>query len=354
MVNYEPPQMKYPEQKGLVSIIVPIYNTNEIHLRECLGSILAQTFTNWETILVDDGSTDSTVKIVDEYAKKDSRFIAVHKPNEGTLLARKTGLENSKGEFVANIDHDDKYHPRFLEKMYAKIIETNSDFVWCKIEVTDINEKDKHYGLYKIMYSITDCEWTANAAENVVIMLAISQGTKGMNWVTWNKLIKREIYAKVCFPQVHLTIGEDPVQMLQVAYHSKSAAFVPENLYFFRATGISSRPNSSSHIIAAIWIRKTLGYLFDGIVPNNIMNIFNNIGWETVHNYFYLDKKTRTQFKDEIKSLLPEVIKTEKRLNLKICLFLAGKGIEFPFKLRERIRKWIKRRSRVFSVRKQN
>ena len=345
IVNYELTQMKYPEQKGLVSIIVPIYNTNEIHLRECLDSVLAQTFTNWEAILVDDDSTDNVVKVIDEYAEKDSRFIAIHKQNEGTLLARKTGLENSRGEFITNIDHDDKYHPQFLEKMYAKIIETDSDFVWCKIQVTDINKKDKNYEFYKYLSSLSDCKWTANAAENVAIMLAVAQGTNGMIWVTWNKLIKREIYAKICFPKVHLTIGEDPVQMLQVAYHSKSVAFVPETLYFFRSTGVSSRPNPSSPIIATIWIRKTLGSLFNGIIPNNIINTFNNLGSGIVYNYFLLDKKAKIQFKDEIKPILSELIKAERRLNMKICLFLASKGIEFPFKLRERIRKY---KNRIF------
>jgi glycosyltransferase involved in cell wall biosynthesis len=86
----------------MISIIVPIYN-NEINLKEYLDSILSQTFTNWEAILVNDGSTDNTGKIIDEYAKKDSRFIAIHKQNEGTLLARKSGFENSKGNFIANI-----------------------------------------------------------------------------------------------------------------------------------------------------------------------------------------------------------------------------------------------------------
>jgi len=338
-IIYELPKMKYSEQKGLVSIIIPIYNTNEIHLRGCLDSILVQTFTNWEAILVDDGSTDNTGKIIDEYTKKDSRFIAIRKQNQGTLLARKTGLENSRGEFIANIDHDDKYHPQFLEKMYAKIIKTDSDFVWCKIQVTNINKEDKHYGVYEYLSSLSDCEWTKNIAENVAIMLAVSQGKNGMNWVTWNKLIKRKIYAKVCFPQVHLVTGEDPVQMLQVAYHSKSVAFIPEILYFFRATGISSKSNPSQSIASAIWIRKTLKNLFNYIIPNNIIDIFNNLGLGMIYNYLDLDKKAREQFKDEIEQILLELVKREKKLNLKICLFLVSKGIELPLKLRESIKK---------------
>jgi glycosyltransferase involved in cell wall biosynthesis len=111
MREFSLPIMKYSEQKELISIIVPICNTKKIHLKECLDSILVQTFSNWKAILVNDGSTDDTRETIDEYTKRDSRFIAIHKQNEGTLLSRKVGLENSKGEFVANIDHDDTYHP---------------------------------------------------------------------------------------------------------------------------------------------------------------------------------------------------------------------------------------------------
>jgi len=127
--NFNHPRMKYSQQDGLISVIVPIYNS-ERYLNKCLDSILAQTFENWEAILVNDGSTDSSGLIVDEYVKNDSRFIAVHKKNEGTLLARKTGLENSKGEFIANIDNDDYYDPDFLKKMYDEISEDELKFLF--------------------------------------------------------------------------------------------------------------------------------------------------------------------------------------------------------------------------------
>jgi glycosyltransferase involved in cell wall biosynthesis len=329
MINYELPQMKYPKQKGLISIIVPIYNTGS-KLRECVNSILAQTFTNWEAILVDDGSTDNTVEIVDEYAKKDSRFIAIHKQNQGTLLARKTGLESSKGEFIANIDHDDKYNPQFLEKMYAKIIEMNSDFVWCKCQVSD-EEKP---------YYMTDCKWNnIDACENVAMIMS----RPGMTCVAWNKLIKREIYAKVRFPNVHLVLGEDQIQVLQVAYHSKSAAFVSEELYFhnlFAGNSSSGFSKPILWILAAIFIEKTIENIFNGVIPHNVKESFYYlVSGFAAYNYFLLDKKTRIQFKDEIEPILPESIKLERKLNLRICLFLASKGIEFPFKLRELIKK---------------
>jgi len=332
MISYELSQMKYQEQKGLISVIVPIYN-NEIYLKECLNSLLAQTFTNWEALLVNDGSTDNTGKIVDEYTEKDSRFIAIHKQNGGVLLARKMGLENSKGEFIANIDHDDTYHPQFLEKMYEKITSANTDFVWCKNQFDD-NE-------FNAYYHVTDYKWDENKSKNVEIMLTYAQG---MSWLTWDKLIKRKIYTQVRFPSMNIIFGEDPVQMLQVAYNSNSAAFVPENLYFHKKGGASTRVDSISVIQTVIIIDDILKNLFNGIVPENVKNIFySNFCRRIAYCYYQLDKKKRERFKDRLKPLLSESIKLEKNLKLKACLFLANKRIEFPFMLWESIRNFKKR-----------
>ena len=318
--------MKYAEQKGLISIIIPIYN-NEVYLRECLDSVLAQTHTNWEAILVNDGSTDNTGKIIDEYAKKDSRFTAIHKQNEGTLLARKTGLENSKGEFIANIDHDDKYHPLFLEKMYARITETNSDFVWCKYQLMN-NEGVPRY--------TADYKWNTDVCKNMAMILLTD-----MAMATWNKLIKREIYAKIRFPNVHLTWGEDSVQTLQVAYHSKLVTYIPEYLYFYRiGVGATSCSNPIPAVVSIITDKKILEELFNGIIPLNMEKAFYCACADIAFHYFRLDKKTRAQFKDEIEPMLPKITKYARKLNLKICLFLASKKIVFPFVLRETLKKY--------------
>jgi glycosyltransferase involved in cell wall biosynthesis len=325
----ELPQMKYREQKGLVSIIVPIYN-NEISLRECLNSILMQTFENWEAILVNDGSTDNTGKIIDEYVEKDSRFVAIHKQNEGTLLARKTGLENSRGEFIANIDHDDTYNSQFLEKMHAKITETNADFVCCRCQEI----ADKKYSAY---YSM-DYEWNEDVSRNVAMMLTSAQG---MSWLTWDKLIKREIYAKVNFPNTHIIIGEDPIQITQVTYYSKSAAFVSENLYFHKLAGFTTtQANNLDTFRYLIILYRVLDNLFDGVIPYNVKRIFSLYwcNYEVINAYYFcLDKKQRLELKNELGPFLflLEFIKLEKTLNLKICLLLAYKGIKFPLRLRQ-------------------
>ncbi|MBE6318012.1 MAG: glycosyltransferase [Bacteroidales bacterium] len=100
-----------------VSIIVPVYNT-EKYLSRCIDSILAQTFSDFELILVDDGSTDNSGKICDEYAKKDSRIIVIHKENGGASSARNKGLEIAQGEWITFVDSDDFITNNFIGNLY--------------------------------------------------------------------------------------------------------------------------------------------------------------------------------------------------------------------------------------------
>ena len=101
-----------------ISVIVPIYKV-EAYLRQCVDSILAQTYTDLDIVLVDDGSTDNCPAICDAYARKDARVQVVHKPNGGLMSARQAGLRVAKGEYVGFVDGDDWIEPDMYEKMMA-------------------------------------------------------------------------------------------------------------------------------------------------------------------------------------------------------------------------------------------
>ena len=96
-----------------ISVIIPVYNMGP-WLRDCLESVLAQTFTSFECILVDDGSTDDSPQICDYYAKKDDRFRVIHKANGGLSSARNAGLDDAAGEYIAFVDSDDVILPDYL------------------------------------------------------------------------------------------------------------------------------------------------------------------------------------------------------------------------------------------------
>lgn len=113
----------------LISVIVPVYNV-ENYLRQCLESLRTQTYTNIEVIMVDDGSQDSSGKICDEYAEKFNNFYIVHKENAGLGMARNTGLEHIKGEFVVFLDSDDYLDPDCIRILYEKLRQNHVDM--CK------------------------------------------------------------------------------------------------------------------------------------------------------------------------------------------------------------------------------
>ena len=113
-----------------ISVIVPVYKV-EKYLPECIESVLAQTFTDFELILVDDGSPDNSGKICDDYATRDSRIRVFHKENGGVSSARNLGLDNARGEWIGFVDPDDWIEPDMYEQMYLAGTENNADFVWC-------------------------------------------------------------------------------------------------------------------------------------------------------------------------------------------------------------------------------
>ncbi|MDE6380540.1 MAG: glycosyltransferase [Muribaculaceae bacterium] len=112
--------------KPKISIIVPVFNM-QMHLRECLDSIKGQTFSDWECILVDDGSTDSSPAICDEYASTDYRFKVIHKENGGLSDARNAGLRLAEGELIGFVDSDDWTEPEMFETLYDLITKTGAD-----------------------------------------------------------------------------------------------------------------------------------------------------------------------------------------------------------------------------------
>ena len=120
--------------KDKISIIVPVYN-NEIHLKKCLDSIVNQTYKNLEIILINDGSKDASLKIMNSYAKKDERIIIIDKENEGVSKARNDGIKKSTGEYITFVDSDDYIELNEIEEMYTAIKENNVDMVRTNYQV---------------------------------------------------------------------------------------------------------------------------------------------------------------------------------------------------------------------------
>lgn len=131
--NYIPQEIPIEKQKDIISVVVPIYNI-EKYLPRSIESILNQTYQNLEVILVDDGSTDGSLEICEQYAKKDARIKVLHKSNGGAGGARNRGMELATGKYLTFVDGDDWIEKDMYEKMLSAIWETNSEIAVCRVE----------------------------------------------------------------------------------------------------------------------------------------------------------------------------------------------------------------------------
>jgi len=210
-----------------VSVIVPVYNVGK-YINRCVDSILSQTFTDFECILVDDCTPDNSGKICDEYALKDHRIKVIHKPvNEGLPQARKTGFEHSNGDYILNVDSDDCIEKDMLEKMYTKAIAENLDFIYCDYF---FHNEDKN------IQRINPLMFKDNIVDNLKVFIF---DLKAKSYV-WNKMIKRDVYKNIKF----LTFAslEDKYITTQIVFYSKNINYLNEPLYhyYFNSSSISN------------------------------------------------------------------------------------------------------------------
>lgn len=136
-------------QVPLVSIIVPVYNAGK-YLNRCIDSILSQTMTDFELLLIDDGSKDNSGRICDEYAEKDARVRVFHKPNGGVSSARNLGLDNAKGKWITFVDADDRCSCNYLEHLLSKVDDDTDLIISYAVICDSTGEKAEVYPEYKV------------------------------------------------------------------------------------------------------------------------------------------------------------------------------------------------------------
>ena len=171
--------------KDLISIIVPIYKV-EKHLKKCIKSIVEQSYTNLEIILVDDGSPDNCGKICDEYAKKDCRIKVIHKKNGGLSDARNCGIDKSSGKYLMFVDSDDYIDKNICEKLINASKEYDCDIVMCNIYRV-VNNK---IYIEKEISALSKNE----VLDGITVMKEFFKNFSIDLYVSWNKLYKRELF----------------------------------------------------------------------------------------------------------------------------------------------------------------
>ncbi len=221
-----------------ISVIVPIYNVEE-YLPRCIDSILAQTFTDFELWLVDDGSPDKCGEICDAYAKKDSRIRVIHKENGGLSDARNAALDKITGEYISFIDSDDWVSPNFLENMLISMERHNAELVICNFVAAYEDGKKE------IMYQPATSEMVLSGDAVFCEVLQPS---------ACNKMYKAEIFNSIRYPKGRLY--EDAYVYPDVLSQVKTLVLTGQDDYFYfkRSDSImrSSYNLRSTHLVDAV------------------------------------------------------------------------------------------------------
>lgn len=197
-----------------ISIIVPVYNV-EKYLSCCLDSIKAQTFTDWECILVDDGSSDNSGKICDEYANNDNRFVVIHQKNAGASAARNKGLDIAKGEYILFVDSDDWIENTLIEKLYLCIKSNSGDVSIAKLKFIYPDGKSKDAKDNPVQFDMP-----SDFSE-------ITQGPCA-------KLIRKELLINnnILFPE-KIKLAEDLYFMFKIFLLTKNVYGINDSFYFY-------------------------------------------------------------------------------------------------------------------------
>jgi len=201
----------------LVSIIIPVYNAQD-YLGACIDSLLVQSYSNFEILLVNDGSTDSTLKLMQEYAVKDSRVKVFNKANAGVSSARNLGITQCQGDYTIFIDSDDVIHYEYIELLLKKAVSENSDITICDYYVTEGGSENV------ISYS---------GSEDITCY--ISEILNHNVWgVLWNKMFKSSLYKSngIFFPD-GINMWEDIYFCINTLVVAKKISFVERPLYYY-------------------------------------------------------------------------------------------------------------------------
>lgn len=306
--------------EDLVTVIVPVYQVKE-YLAKCIESILEQTYSNIEVILIDDGSNDGSEKICDNFANIDSRVNVIHQKNKGVSATRNIGLENSNGKYICFIDADDYIDEKYISELYKMCKENEADISICGVSNIENNKiKNSSNGVKKIYEP-------KEAIQEVF-------EEKYFNCVIWAKMFRKEMFDLYRF-NPNTSISEDLEIIYKIfAQANKIAVNTKEHLYFYLV-----RENSALHSKYTPQYEKTLD------VIERAMSIFQDqdeLMYSIIRKYIsasYNCMKKSMMDNQYNKELRKRIIKTlgcykknikkinSKNIKVKFYLILYGETI---------------------------
>lgn len=254
-----------------VSIIVPVYNVEE-YLNRCIDSLLKQTLKEIEIILVDDGSTDLSSQICDEYEKNNSNIKVLHLENGGPARARNKGIEIATGEYIGFADSDDYCHPEQFEKLYQNAKDNNSDIAMCSFFVDSVKGLEPIIIPFKSLYN-------SNAEiKNDVVKCFYGEYVHGLNSL-WIKIFRRSLLNdnNIRMDET-LRRAEDKWFIFEALKVSAVFSYIEDNLYYYYQNESSIMHNAQND---------SYEHLLNG--KKRLLKENEELGFELDNNSFYKD-----------------------------------------------------------------
>jgi len=276
-----------------ISVVIPVYNVQE-YLPRCLDSLAAQTFTEFEVICVDDGSTDASGRICDEYSKKDERFRVYHIENGGVSNARNYALALVESEWFAYLDSDDWVEPNYLELLYKHATTDGCEVVACLFERnTEYRVSNAVNVERKVLF-----ETPKDCVHNFIC------GKESMQGMIWNKLYRTELFGDLRF-ETSICVNEDCLYTMEVMKRCKRAELIiaPLHHWFYRNNSLCHGRGGTADFRGAdaflTLLERTAEYGDMEIETRLQVNYVNKV-LDTL-TYFEYDKKA------------PDVVEAKKR-----------------------------------------
>lgn len=301
-----------------ISILVPVYNVSK-YIKQCIESVISQTYPYWELVLVDDGSTDESPTICDNFVNKDSRIKVIHKKNGGLASARNAGLENASGSWIMMLDGDDWISPYALQKSIDTAYNHNADFIKFS-HILEYTKFSKNFS-YPII---------REKEEYIDALLSRSIPTS-----IWGGLYKRELFNKLNPKFTNgLNFGEDYSVTPRLLYFSTNPIFLQDCLYHYRVLNNSYVGSHKwSNIQQLIECEKIIFDFFSNLDNHRYKNsLYAGRIWikKLAYDYILSNYKQNYIHYESIQELYINDINHAKcSLNKHLFLSLASKKISF-------------------------
>ncbi len=303
-------------KQDLISVIVPVYNV-ENYLKRCLDSIINQTYQNIEIILIDDGSTDNSGNLCEDYKKIDNRIRVIHKTNGGLSDARNIGIESAKGKYITFVDSDDYIHDEFIHSMYCVLVDNDCQIVSCGMKkfLKPIKRQKNYKTKFKVFNNIDAVEY--------------SLYEKKIDNSVCNKLFNIDLFKKVKFPKGKYF--EDLATTYKLFLKSTNIAYLDMNLYYY-----FQNPTSIIHTNNEKKIEDL--YSVSQEMSRNLSQIYNldkALNARLINIYFYICRESSNELRKkecykQIKKMRKKVLRDKNSsFKTKVGILSSYFGIKF-------------------------